>query len=315
MEITSSAFMQQTPTAPITNNASSKITSSVKDNKFLSELSQNKLTEMLKNYLKADASGNVNEEQLQFAIVDSMLTHKSSKLGDEFTKAFAIGSSQGLSVEDNVKQSLKSLTSSGSLTNDEASMLNGVSFDAAQLDTNLIALYDGKGGPNDPTIAVASLDQAITKANALIQSMRDGKADIKTRGLDVASNSKATNDVGSLSSAAAANSASASSHIGSGSGSFLWKPVSDSNGKLVVLLPSKLSGQVASAEIYSSLPPSDSNLIEKGKFSGNANGGRDHFRFSKTGASYPDGVYVVAKLRDGSYTSFQINETSSRTTK
>ena len=70
---------------------------------------------------------------------------------------------------------------------------------------------------------------------------------------------------------------------------------------------------ISSAGIYSSLPPSYENLIEQGDFSGDKhNGRRAHFRFSKPGGGYPDGVYVVAQLENGETATFEIENSSSR---
>jgi hypothetical protein len=91
-----------------------------------------------------------------------------------------------------------------------------------------------------------------------------------------------------------------------GSGGFLYKPVSDTTGKLVVLMPSKLAGMIAGVKIYD---PSG-NLLESGRHTGNGNGGRDHYRFKKTGAAYPDGLIVEATLTTGDKVTYRIKETS-----
>lgn len=94
---------------------------------------------------------------------------------------------------------------------------------------------------------------------------------------------------------------------------FLWKPVSESDGKLVVLLPQSITGRVKSASIHTSLPPRNENMIEGGRFAGDThNENRAHFRFSRAGSSYPNNAYVVAQLNDGTYTTFQIKNSGSR---
>lgn len=284
-------------------------------NRFLEGLSQNKFKTGIKEYLSPDASGKVNEEQLQFAIVNTMLTSKSIKLGDEFTKNFAKAAASSSSVEDNVKLALGGLVDSKLITAEEAKSINGISFDAAQLDGNLSALYDGRGSANDPTIAVAELDEALTKASTMIAGMRDGKVSIKDRELSLPSNLISSTEIGASAKADAVALGNTGNSISISTGGFLWKPVSESNGKLVVLLPSSLAGKVSAAEIHSSLPPSDTTLLESGKFSSNANGGRDHFRFSNAGGAYPDSAYVVAKLKTGDYASFQIGDSASRNSK
>jgi len=78
-----------------------------------------------------------------------------------------------------------------------------------------------------------------------------------------------------------------------GSG-FLWKP--EGNDKnLVVLLPKKLTGKVSSVSVVDK----NGHLRGKGKMSGVANGGREHYRFTKPGAKFPPGCKVIIHLKDG----------------
>ena len=81
---------------------------------------------------------------------------------------------------------------------------------------------------------------------------------------------------------------------------FLWKPRSESNGRLVVLLPNNLRGQVNGAGIYSSPTTSGSALIEQGRFAGDThNGARPHYRFEMSGAGYGSDIWVVAQTDIG----------------
>ena len=91
-------------------------------------------------------------------------------------------------------------------------------------------------------------------------------------------------------------------------GRFLWKPVSERDRKLVVLLPKDLS-DAASVQILS---PDRTSVLDSGKLTGIANGDRAHFRFSAPGSSFPDGSIVRATYRDGSIRQLSIPETSSR---
>lgn len=69
-----------------------------------------------------------------------------------------------------------------------------------------------------------------------------------------------------------------STHVNINDTSIRWKPVSANDRKLVVLLPKSFGRQ----------PVEIVNTGEKGKFTGDeANGGRAHYRFSKTGIAYP----------------------------
>ena len=94
-----------------------------------------------------------------------------------------------------------------------------------------------------------------------------------------------------------------------GSEEFLWKPESESNGKLVVLLPSSLRGQVSSCTISGSFGS------ENGSFAGDThNGNRPHYRFSNHGSQYGTDITVSAKLHDGATRTWSIPNGANRTT-
>jgi hypothetical protein len=86
---------------------------------------------------------------------------------------------------------------------------------------------------------------------------------------------------------------------------FLWKPVADSGG-LVILLPSKYRNSSVK------LIGPDGNVIEEGRSSGYANGNREHFRFGQNGGEYPNGTVVEVTTSDGNTMRYQIGNTSSR---
>lgn len=89
---------------------------------------------------------------------------------------------------------------------------------------------------------------------------------------------------------------------------FLWKPKSDSDGKLVVLLPSSMRGQVVSVSVMK-----NGQSIETGTFSGDEhNGMRPHFRFSKPGADYGKDIELVSAGASG-MCSFKIPDGAKRT--
>ena len=101
-----------------------------------------------------------------------------------------------------------------------------------------------------------------------------------------------------------------SSSAGGSSNEFLWKPQSESNGNLVVLLPSSLTGNIDSVEV---LGPNGEPLAT-GSSAGVANGGREHFRFNKPGGSFPNGSSVRVTLRDGRTMNIPVGNTASRNT-
>lgn len=68
-----------------------------------------------------------------------------------------------------------------------------------------------------------------------------------------------------------------------GSQVFLWKPVSDSNGNLVVILPAKFNNLIDGPVTVNGTP---------GRFTSVANGNRSHWRFDKPGSAFGSNVVV-----------------------
>ncbi|MEZ4753177.1 MAG: hypothetical protein R3A13_02575, partial [Bdellovibrionota bacterium] len=100
-----------------------------------------------------------------------------------------------------------------------------------------------------------------------------------------------------------------SEYPGIGNG-FLWKPVSESTGKLVVLLPSSYRQKISGVKVMSG-----SKSHESLAFAGDQhNGGRPHYRsYSKAGKNFPDGSYVAVAMKQGGVHCFgPIEDTSQR---
>ena len=76
---------------------------------------------------------------------------------------------------------------------------------------------------------------------------------------------------------------------------FLWDPASEGNGKVLVLLPASYKEGTIAVGIVQ-----NGQLTERGIFSGDYhNGGRPHYRFSKTGREYGTNIEVVAATTNG----------------
>jgi hypothetical protein len=88
---------------------------------------------------------------------------------------------------------------------------------------------------------------------------------------------------------------------GVGGSGFVWKPRSESNGRLVVLLPSSFAGKVGNVTIRRG-----SETVESGVFVGNTNGNRPTFRFSQWGGAYGGDLTVVANLNGGGRATWSI---------
>ena len=93
---------------------------------------------------------------------------------------------------------------------------------------------------------------------------------------------------------------------------FLWKPVSESNGKLAVIFPREYTGKIARTSVHSGFPVSDANRIDDGTFSTTGNGNRMTWRFPKAGGGYPANCYATAYMKDGSSISYYIPTPGSR---
>ena len=89
---------------------------------------------------------------------------------------------------------------------------------------------------------------------------------------------------------------------------FLWKPESDSDGKLVILLPSSISASSVSIS-----GPSGIESVEKGGRNGSrGNGQREHYRFSKSGKDMQGPVQVTVALESGGTKTISIAKPSER---
>ena len=66
---------------------------------------------------------------------------------------------------------------------------------------------------------------------------------------------------------------------------FLWKPSSESDGNLVVLIPAALSGEPGGTLTI------NDNIF--GRFTGVHNGNRNHYRFPRPGREYGENIPVV----------------------
>lgn len=91
---------------------------------------------------------------------------------------------------------------------------------------------------------------------------------------------------------------------------FLWKPQSETDGKLVILLPSSVDTR--SVKSVAIIDPASGKTIETGRFSGIGNGDRLHFRFSRSGANFPDHSVVEINFINGSRSRVAISDSASR---
>ena len=86
---------------------------------------------------------------------------------------------------------------------------------------------------------------------------------------------------------------------------FIWKPVSASDGKLAVVLPTSWSNLNPALEI---LDEEGEELIAKGRIAGVLSDGRKIVRFSAAGAEFPENCIVKVTLQDGSFRTVRIHD-------
>jgi hypothetical protein len=92
-----------------------------------------------------------------------------------------------------------------------------------------------------------------------------------------------------------------------GSGSFLWKPISESDKNLVVLLPSHFRQRLEKVELVFG------NQSELGRFAGDTmNENRVHYRFQRPGRAYGRNIRLIATAKTGEKYVWNIPDGSNR---
>lgn len=279
--------------------------------------------EFMKKALGSTGKTQVSEEELFASLLEQRVSEVSPEAaaffaGEKAKLMTSMAKPDGfVPMEDVALQALNATVASGAITEADAMRVNGEAFAGAQLDADLENLFDDRGGEGDPTISVSSIDEAMGKLKIFMDSMHAGTVKSTDRPLNVgATGHQLKGNPGASTSVGASDTGATSSVTGSqdmdGSGGFVWKPVSESDGKLVIVLPKELKGSIDRVEIHSSLPPSEATKLDGGRFTGNNNGERPHFRFSKPGAEYGDNVHVVGFKNDGSTVTWDIGDGGQR---
>lgn len=253
---------------------------------------------------------NVSEEALFSALVGKQLKDtKGEETFNQYSSMITASTGTGASFEEQSLKALLKLTESGALKEDEASKIYSNAFSAAQLDDDTEHLFDHIGGGADKTKATATITDGISKAEEAMKLIESGALTVPTVSIkEGMSRAMAAFSLTGGKSRPGESNASISGDQSSGSGPFLYKPTSDSDGKLVVLSPSSFADQVESARITK-----DGQVLDEGRWGGIGNGNRAHFRFSKPGSSYPDNLTLEFILKDGSTKTYEIADSSQRT--
>jgi len=201
------------------------------------------------------------------------------------------------------KFALRDLTRRGLVTKDEATQIYSMAFNASQVDDEKDALASKPTPPDLRRVAGAATD-LMASAKDLMLNFVGGANQYSMRSLgEGTKKAKADDAVVVSGDAVTPNGTDVDGHDG-----FLFKPVSDNNGNLVILVPADLTGNVASVVVKDS----EGNILEEGRSGGVGNGGREHFRYGKPGASYPANTVVEVRLNDGTAKQYLIPDPSQR---
>ena len=270
----------------------------------------------------------VNEEQLYATIVEQQLG-KVSEEAAAFYKTETAKLMESLRredgyvcVEDVTKAALKATVAEGLVDQESAEKLHGIAFVAAQLDENKEALYDSFGSEEDDTVAKLSMEEALRLAQETVEKIEKGEITADPRSLDAPSNSWPGQDGAAeaegeelAGSEAAGNGESITGKQSlDGSGGFVWKPESERDGNLAIVLPSSLGGLVESVEVYREDEESgEREKVAEGVYGGEEpESGRPVFRFDEPGAEYGTDLEVVVTKSDGETVTWQIDDGSER---
>jgi len=250
---------------------------------------QASFSDVLMDFLPTETDQEINEEQLFSAVIAERLDAlKGSEALDSYKVSLeeylaALEHSNGyVPVEDASRAALNDMVDEGVLSLEEAESIHAQAFQAAQLDDNLETLYDSLGS----TMAVAMIELALESSTNMLTAFDSGEKDAGTMSLSFQQDSSVTG-------------ASSNTSIGGG---FLFKPISESDGNLVVLLPSSMSGDVAEVTICDS----SGQVLDKGSGLGDYDDGRPLFRFSSPGAEYPENITVSVLMNDGEVRDYSI---------
>lgn len=262
--------------------------------------------------LGGDPSAVVNEEELYANIIEQRLSLESSDAADYYHAAkdriaqAAMRPDGYVSWEDVSKTALKETVAAGKVSEDKAAEINGLAFQAAQLDDHTDVLWDGRGSDSDPTVAIATMSEAMFKMKAVIDQADNGELTVNPLALD------SSVDNSAVPAAGAAGGSTGAVDPSDGDGGFLWKPASEQDGHLLVMLPESLAGQIQSVDLYKSVPADDSSRIASGAEKISGGDTRPTFNFDKPGADYGKDIYLVVHKIDGSDLTYLIADGSQR---
>lgn len=256
----------------------------------------------------ASQQEDINEEQLFSVLLEERLTtlkgadsaNAYHQLLESYKEAMTDESGY-VKVEDAARAALGDMVTSGALSVEEAETIHAQAFQAAQIDGNSGALYDSLG----TTMAVTMVDLALASSGKIMAQFDSGAIKAGRLSLDYRQENGPAKFVGGEALAATA-STTATEFVG-GDG-FLFKPISESNGNLVILLPAAMAQEVASVTLVDNA----GQTLETGDAFATFRDGRPIYHFNKPGSGYPDNLTVIVTMEDGTERKYAIADPSQR---
>lgn len=267
---------------------------------------------------KINGNTRINEQEMYAAITHYLLAEKNPELAERFLndlpatlQAFR-ESGVGTDFFKSTDRIMRAMLRERKITHAEYKELRNEAYGKAQFDSDRSWL-DQKKVPElkDGDTALRSVDTALKMYEKNPAANETEIGQFKARVAELSRKKWKSSGLSSAQKAAepAASPGGAENSALSPINGFLWKPVSDSDGKLVILLPSSLTGQAEKVSIFSA---NGETLIASGRYAGIGNGMRQHYRFDKPGNAFPDGAIVEVQLRDGGKMQIKIGDTSAR---
>lgn len=267
-----------------------------------------------------DLSGGmrINEEELYSAIIHQQLKEKNPTAALAFETALP---EQIAKIKTNKNSTLvfkatdrvmRAFVRSKQISHDLYRQTRDYAFGKAQMDSDRTWLApkrtEEQGRGDTPLRAIST---ALNKFSENSPALAEEISAYRAREAAISrakwkERRQAASSANSSDNAIAQNTSSSSNDIPSG---FLWKPNSEKDNRLVILLPSTMT---SSAKKVAILSPDGNKVLENGNFAGIGNGGRQHYRFSKAGGNYPAGAQVSITFDDGTKRTVLISNTANR---
>lgn len=228
-------------------------------------------------------------------------------------KSALVRSDGFIPLEDAAKNALREFRAAGKITAEEADKVYSEAFAAAQLDSNADVLFDDRGGPGDSSIAVSDFASALIGCKSKLEQIEAGTLVVASRSLDEVTVGKSgISRISSVSGSISSGSGEIKTPNGTtfdGANGFLFKPISNNQQKLAILLPEDYKGNVSGVTLLDSL----GNVLDEGTSTGyGEEGTREKFSFNKKGGEYPENLTVNVQFMDGTNIQYLIPDPAKR---